>query len=161
MNCVFRRLSIADLELFLFLHGGQPPLDHEWQASIDAYQACEEEHGDISRVRILVVTDGGAPSSRQRGKLNDFLKGRILPISVISDSALVRGVVTAFSWFNPKIRSFPPRLAWQACEHVNVPQRHYVRVFAEFVEMQKQSGTNSALQAALLHLEEARAGVRP
>ena len=69
----------------------------------------------------LVATKGGGPTSTQRKYLNDLLAGRHVPVAVMSSSTAVRGVVTALSWFNRKIKAFPPEGLADALTYLEIP----------------------------------------
>ncbi len=68
----------------------------------------------------VVLTDGGSPNASQRAQANELLGGQDKPCAVISDSMMVRGVVTAFSWFNKEISVFNPTAIDQAFRFINV-----------------------------------------
>ncbi len=102
-NMVQQFVKISLGEVMLVAHTAKPPNEEEWNAYVGAVQVH-----DIEKLRSLVFTDGGAPNTAQRGQLNDALKGKTSIGAVVSPSALVRGVVTALRWFNPKIKAFAP-----------------------------------------------------
>jgi hypothetical protein len=92
------------------------PTDEEWRH----YLEVVERHG-IDRTMQLIFTDGGGPSPTQRKYLNDLLRGRTVPVAVVSGSATIRGTVTALSWFNRKIRAFPPTGLRDALVYLEIP----------------------------------------
>ena len=94
--------------VMIALHSEEAPTDAEWNGYLDAMAHVP----DLSALRSIAFTDGGAPNSRQRKALNDLLAPRLkgspgLAVAV-SSSALVRSVVTALSWFNPNVKAFAP-----------------------------------------------------
>jgi hypothetical protein len=102
--------------LFLVVYGTASPTDHEW---VD-YLELVERHG-IERTMQLVVTDGGGPTQMQRRYLDDLLAGRNLPVAVVTGSTLVRGTITAISWFNRSIKAFPPSEVRDAMAYLEIP----------------------------------------
>ena len=115
--------------LFLVVYGTADPTDEEW----DAYLGLVKHHG-IDRTMQLICTDGGEPSTQQRKVLNEVLGGRPVPVAVVSSSVRVRGTVTALSWFNRKIRAFPPWALKDALAYLEIPatrQRLIDRVVGE------------------------------
>lgn len=90
-------------DIMITIHTDRPPSDPEWREYIDSLRGR-----DLTELRSIVFTDGGAPSSKQRKELNEFLSGTAVNGIVVSESLAVRGVVTALSWFNPKIKPFAP-----------------------------------------------------
>ena len=95
-------LKVID-RLFIVVYGTADPTDEEWRG----YLELVEHHG-VERTMQLICTDGGEPTSTQRRHLNEVLRGRTVPVAVVSGSARVRGTVTALSWFNRKIKAFSP-----------------------------------------------------
>jgi hypothetical protein len=101
---------------FIVVYGPRNPTNEEWES----YLAEVERHGFESTVQ-LIVTEGGGPDSPQRKLLNDKLKGRPVPVAVVSKNPIIRGVVTALSWFNSQIRSFVPSHFADALRHLGLP----------------------------------------
>lgn len=96
-------------ELFVVVHPDRPPTDDDWTAYIRSWHPL-----DMGRMRTLVFTDGGGPNAAQRKLANQALRGRSSLTAVVSSSPMVRGIVTALSWFNPKIKAFSPEEALEA-----------------------------------------------
>lgn len=103
-------------QTFIVVYGTRNPSNEEWEG----YLAVVERQGFESTVQ-LIVTEGGGPDSPQRKLLNDKLKGRSVPVAVISKNPIIRGVVTALSWFNTKIRAFVPSNFAEALRHLGLP----------------------------------------
>lgn len=89
--------------LFVVAYGDMSPTLEEWVR----YLHEVERHG-IDRTMHLIVTEGGGPNATQRRHLDELLAGRSVPVAVMSGSPAIRGMVTALSWFNGKIRAFYP-----------------------------------------------------
>ena len=102
--------------LFLVVYGTSNPSDEEWAE----YLALVKRHG-VERTMQLIFTDGGEPSAPQRRVLNELLQGRTVPVAVVSSSVRVRGTVTALSWFNRRIRAFPPTGLHEAIAYLEIP----------------------------------------
>lgn len=99
--------------VIVVVHGKQQPADEEWNAFVDL---CAKHLNG----RCLVDADAG-PTPAQRSKLNERTKAGPLQTAVCSDSSIVRGLVTAFSWFNPKIKAFSKTDIDGALRHLDVP----------------------------------------
>lgn len=102
--------------LFIVVYGTANPTDDEWGGYLDLV-----EHHGVERTMQLICTDGGEPTSAQRRELNELLNGRTVPVAVVSGSARVRGTVTALSWFNRKIKAFPPSGLREAIAYLEIP----------------------------------------
>lgn len=113
-------------DLVIMVHSKANPLDTELCAYFD-----ELRTKDVSSIRVLVFTDGGGLSASQRKELNEVLNGRQQMCAVISNDNLVRGVVTALSWFNRGIKSFPTNATKDAFTYLRIPEREHEKVWIE------------------------------
>lgn len=102
--------------LLLSVHGEPAPTDEEW------HRYCEWIPGLLSHpnAAAIVITDGGAPSSAQREQMRKALGTAARWTAVITDKVMVRGVVTAIRWFNPKVCAFAPWELPEALKFVGV-----------------------------------------
>ncbi len=98
----------------VFAHATLAPSDVEWSRVLDVYRA----HPNISSLRTLVHTDGGAPNAAQRADLSSLLAGTKMPIAVITTSVLARAAGTALTWLNPGFRMFAPTAFEGALDHI-------------------------------------------
>src|SRR5690349_14838883 len=101
--------------LMITINTTKPPSDAEWNDYLEKFR----RHGP-EKIRTLIFTDGRSPTAAQRKMVNDMLAGKPTTAAVICSSPLVRGVVTALSWFNPKIKVFAPNELNAALEYLNV-----------------------------------------
>lgn len=102
--------------LVIVVLGTEEPTDAEWED----YLRAVERHG-IDRTMQLVVTEGGGPNAMQRRYLSSLLARRSVPVAVVSGSVTIRAVVTAMSWFNHRIRGFPPTSLRDAIAYLAIP----------------------------------------
>lgn len=97
-------LAFARLEsvasAYVLVLSERPPDEADW-ASWVAYIA--EHISPETAPRVLVVTEGGAPSAAQRASLSRVTERHrhAAKVAVCTDSALARGAITALSWFMP------------------------------------------------------------
>lgn len=113
------------------VHTADAPTDEEWEAMLAHYRAHRAP-------RVIVFTEGGGPNTLQRGRLNDTLAGTVVKTAIVSASQVIRGVVTALSWFNPGIRSFSPDRAAQALSYLGVPPGEHDRHMQQVVMLSRQ-----------------------
>jgi hypothetical protein len=112
--------SVEKLEgrtLLLWMHENAEPDDATWDDALKAGRAALSEQGP-GKVAFLVITDGGAPTSTQRKRLFEAMNGAHFPIAVMNTNPLIRGVVTAISWFNPDIKAFAPTRFAEAVDYL-------------------------------------------
>ena len=108
-NMVFRRLGTTQL----VAHGRKNPTEAEWGEFVAASRAATPAIDGV-----LVFTAGGTLNAAQRAEV-EKLFGRVR-ISVLTDSVVARGVVTALGWFGVPIRAFPPGDPEAAMNHLRV-----------------------------------------
>jgi len=112
-------MSAVVEDVLVCVHTGAAPFDHEWDAHVGAASALCERRGE-ARFNSLVVTEGGGPNARQRAALVKALAGKNTQLSIVSDALLVRGIVTAMSWFVAGQRMFPVGQFSSACDHLGL-----------------------------------------
>jgi hypothetical protein len=147
VNMAFSVLpSVTEGGLMILVHSRGSPSDQEW----DGYLAEMTKH-DPEKLLTLVFTDGGAPSAGQRKVVNDFLEGRTSRCAVITKSPIGRGVVSALSWFNPKIKAFPPNAIDDAMRYLGLQTVQFPAVRHQLKVLRDRFGTTpvESLAAAL------------
>jgi len=110
MNSALWR-SNHNQEYVLALHGKLNPADADW----DQYCGLVAKTVSPQTLKGLTITLGAGPNAKQRSTITTIHKEfGVAPDSigaVVTDSALVRGVITALTWAGivRKIRAFPLR----------------------------------------------------
>jgi len=105
-------------------HTKKPPSEEEWHDYIMTHKAYFERGMSM---RFVIFTEGGAPTATQRQKMTDIVAewARSNPdcirSAIVTRSSLVRGVVTAISWFLPIARAFSPENVEQAFAYLEIP----------------------------------------
>lgn len=107
--------------LYLVVHPKASPTDDDWDQLIAFCGAELEDVPTKHPVKVLVYSEGGGPNAAQRRQMIEFLEGRDSITAVLTASAAVRAVVTAFSWFRPDIRAFAPRDLAGAAHYLGLP----------------------------------------
>jgi hypothetical protein len=96
----------------LVVHNSMAPTNDEWEQYLQTVLSGGRLYGgDLTLCRQLVITDGGGPNSAQRAmaqKAAEQMNGAAMPVAVVSSSMFVRGIVTAFNWFNMNLKAFAP-----------------------------------------------------
>ena len=92
--------------LFVVVHSASEASDDEWEQYMLTLSQHRRRVGDS--FQMLIYALGGTPTASQRARLKVVLGSQPVPMAVLSGAPMVRGVVTALSWFNPLIRSFGP-----------------------------------------------------
>lgn len=127
--------------IVILVHTKDAPSDEEWS------RYCE----DVQRWRksvegILVVSEGGGPNTMQRGGLEAALgedfSGKT---AVVTLSRIARGIVTALSWVNPRIKAFATNQMSAASDHVNVSKDEQPQLLTEVTKLRAELGLTGAL----------------
>lgn len=119
---------LSKQSLFLVMHTKDNPTDEEWALYLEFTKK------NLSNLkRNLIITEGGGPSTMQRGLLNDLLEAQNYKpkISIVTLSRLVRGIVTALSWFNPNVKAFSTIQIPAALDYLEVPKEDHEVVMRE------------------------------
>jgi len=106
-DTVLESIAFASVDdLLVLCHSTVSPSDQEWETWI-AREARGEHRG------ILISTEGGAPNSRQRSRVAEKTGKRAgvrPPVALLTDSAIIRSVMTAFAWIlgsEQPMKAFP------------------------------------------------------
>jgi hypothetical protein len=158
LNFGFRRVNFDRLSFFLWLHTDRDPDPRDWKESCEAVRrAIGERGGDLSRVRVFVVSDGGAPNVLQRRQIIDALSGRsiraAIVTSVLETNPLKRGIATALSWTLPDMKFFAPRQVANALEHVDIDRDRFSVLWKAFDEMRGELPPTMTLPIVARHLD--------
>lgn len=134
------------------VHTAAPPSMEEWSTYIDTVlDGGRAFGGDLTRCRQLVITDGGGPNSMQRAQAQKAaaqMNGALMPVAVVSASTFVRGIVTAFNWFNMNLRAFSPSEVKAAFAFLELDPQVVRSIWVELASMQAELGPVETIQNA-------------
>jgi hypothetical protein len=103
--------------LMVLRENGQTPSDAEWDHFLVSVMDSQRRHGAL---RMLVVTDGGGPSTDQRTRLKTALKGKTVRSAVVSDAIKIRFIASAIMLINKEHGSFTRREVEGAYAHLSL-----------------------------------------
>ncbi|MDC0749046.1 hypothetical protein [Polyangium mundeleinium] len=93
-----KRIAFGTIgEVLVLAHADSPPTDPEWNAYVEAWEAHHATHG---RSRLLVCTEGGAPTAAQRHGLDERVRrfgSDTARAAILSESLFARVVTNALS----------------------------------------------------------------
>lgn len=134
------------------VHTSLPPSNDEWNNYIQAVVSAKRAYGgDLLRCCQLVLTDGGGPNSAQRAaaqKAAAQVNGEAMPVAVVSSSTLVRGIVTAFNWFNMNMKVFSPAEVRAAFEFLRIREQAADAIWLALDAIQDELGIVETIQVA-------------
>ena len=140
----FRMVRAGGFDVALWLHTARDPRSDEWTESCSVMAEYMRTTGaDVSTLRALVVSDGGAPNVIQRKEIyGPIMGGRSWKTSVVTgiltESAVKRGIATAVRWFNPKTCFFEPHRIRDALTHVDISPGDFAPVWRALMSMQRR-----------------------
>jgi hypothetical protein len=105
-------------DLLVMCLGSGDPSNRDWEQWAERCRKLEHRG-------ILITTAGGAPNSRQRARIAEVMADveRPPPVALLTDSAVIRHVMTAFSWLlgrKQAIKALPPSATLEAIQWLNV-----------------------------------------
>lgn len=137
--------------LLLAVHGEDAPSDVEWDHYCEFIPQLLLHPNACS----VVLTDGGAPTIMQRERMRKQLGTASRWTAVITDKAMVRGVVTAIRWFNPKVCAFAPWDVRDAFRFVGLSSEQIANVLEALSALDAQLAPRSRVLAeSRKHLQE-------
>lgn len=152
-------LMTPDVRVVLTMHTTRGPSPEDWDAYCELLRRHSEAvQWDLTRVTNLVITDGWAPSTVQRTRLNSIIaQGRSAPrVAVATDSAAVRMVARAFSVFNPMFRVFSPQQLAAASSFVGVTRSSQRDLLAALDQMEEEQLGRGAVKTLEVLRQAAR-----
>jgi hypothetical protein len=120
--------------LNVVVHGPKSPTNLEWARYLADLRLLKG-----TDFRVIVFSHGGSPDGVQRRQLtaafdNEFKK----PVALLTESILVRGVVGALRWFNPRFCAFGSNDVTAACDHLDLTADERDRVRALRAELERE-----------------------
>ncbi len=109
----FQTEDLGRFTLLLVMHTAASPPLAAWEG-FEAYAREQKRRveGDLQRIRSLVISDGGAPSTGQRHTLhNEIWEDQPVKTALLTNSLenpIKRGIATALTWMNAGFKICAP-----------------------------------------------------
>jgi hypothetical protein len=100
-------------QLCVVWHGRETPTEAEWESHLREMRKLRSRP-----LKVLVMSEGGAPSPSQQLRLTPIISSPSVVIAVVSDTIGVRLVVSSLALFTRRIRTF--RRGELALAHVHL-----------------------------------------
>jgi hypothetical protein len=136
-NMVFEAIG----RTLVVVHSRDFPSDAEWDAYLQALLAHISEWKDR---RSLVLTEGGAPSSKQRARMSEVVADSAAPTAVLTGSPAVRATVGALNLRNSAIRAFGPEEIGAALQHLGLGEDERRHIVEALPALQQQVGRSAS-----------------
>jgi hypothetical protein len=141
MECGNAVVELGEIVLGTMLVSELDPPTPEWDQAIEHLIRYLQRHETpVERLRLLTITQGGSPTTRQRAELKVAFEGRHPRVSVVSaalDSPLKRGIATALQWINPQVGLFAPSQVLEALEYLDLTHAQD-KVLQLFLDLERQ-----------------------
>lgn len=119
-----RVMSLGDFCVAVWLHTRVDPPAAEFEAGLaEMVRHRKLRNAGADHVRSLVVSDGGAPSTKQRAQLAaalDHSPSRLAVVTTVLENPIKRGVATALGWLNSDVRFYEPRAFRDAVDYLGL-----------------------------------------
>ncbi|HET6332154.1 MAG TPA: hypothetical protein VFG30_03030 [Polyangiales bacterium] len=125
----------AQDRLYLAVLYGDAPTDEEW----DRWVTMSVERSGRDQ-RVIVESHNSGPNAKQRKELADAVRDVELRVAVLTDSAVVRGIVTALAWLGVPQRAFPIGGYWQAANYLELVPAELDRALEELPRLRAEAG---------------------
>jgi hypothetical protein len=104
--------------MLILRQGKEDPSDAEWDECMRQLTTLLALRSHGRDVKVLVITDGGAPNVSQRERLQKALEKSPIPVAVVSDNVKARITSSAVALLNRHHRSFANADLDQAYAHL-------------------------------------------
>jgi hypothetical protein len=152
MEMDYAHLLCGDTYLVIWLHSDIDPISERWTECIREMESLKRNvSGDLSKIKALVVTDGGAPDAVQRRALmTETFGGQVksAAITTVLSNPIKRGIATAILWLNPDFRAFAPNQFDLALKHLNL-EAYSANVLTVLKTLQLKMPPNETLRIIL------------
>ncbi len=140
------------------IHTTAAPSEAEWMGYLNELSQLRAQLAEPSAVRGLTLTDGGAPNAGQRRRLVQTAGEAAIRASIVTDSALVRGAVTALSWVKQGPRAYPPARFDDALANLELPPSAAKSIIEDLLAIQHTmapvSTARAIVEAQAAHRQE-------
>lgn len=129
------------MRVVVMAHNRAQISDAEWETGYLAAIREVRDSAGKDTASNLVFAEGQGPNAKQRATGNaifDAKDGYRFRVAVVTDSILVRGVVTTLSWFNPLISAYGPTDWEKAVTHVRLGPKQYPELLAAVRKLKGQ-----------------------
>ncbi len=120
----------------------KPPTEEEWARWIALLQDHAKPY-----LRVLVETQAG-PNAAQRKALAQATRGEDVRFAILTDSIVVRGIVTALAWLGVPHRAFPTIQQQQAADYLELTNAQLERARQELQRLRGEVETHPSTIAS-------------
>jgi hypothetical protein len=123
----FDRVAVA-------VHDSVPPTDNEWDRWLSYYRS----RPGLPARALIESQHGVGPNATQRKLLIEDTRNIDVRAAILTDSLVVRGIVTAIAWLGIPQRAFPTGQFRQAGEFLQLTDLELARAVEEIAKLRAQ-----------------------
>jgi len=126
--------------LYLAVLCGGAPTDDEWSrwVALGVRRNGQQQ-------RVLIESRGGGPTAKQRQAILSANKADVR-IAVMTDSTVVRGIVTAVAWFGVALRAVPLNRFEAAATYLELTPEELATAIDMFPKLRLEASINDTAQ---------------
>jgi len=121
--------------LYLAVLRGAPPTDAEWERWIT--MGVERSGRDQ---RVIVESHNSGPNAAQRKAITDAMRNVDVRVAVMTNSAVVRGIVTALAWLGTQQSAFPLNAERQAAGYLGLTPEELQQALEQLPRLRREVG---------------------
>jgi hypothetical protein len=123
--------TVLGEDLIVFVCTGEVLAEPEWQAYARSLEPLVGRYRAEGRmIKFAVIADEVGPNAKQRAALVDVLNGVPTRTAVISNSMIMRNLITAFGWLNFSVKGFAPTQFLAAASYLELSREQRTSVLA-------------------------------
>ena len=128
--------------IFVVAQGEEAPSLDDWEQCVRALDA------ELAELKgVLLFSAGGGMNAKQREQMAELVKRGRLRVAVLTNSKIVRGAVTAMSWFEIPIEAFDCNDESRALDYLLVEAEARTSVLTALSELMLQVPSTVRLRA--------------
>lgn len=127
------RFDLVD-HVMLIVHADMPPDDADWQRMVTVRNSNRAK----IRGNLVIAPPRASINAAQRADVASFMKASGVPIAVITDSALIRGVARAVGFLGVQVRAYPRNELVDALNFLMVPPSRHADMVRRIEALQAQ-----------------------
>jgi hypothetical protein len=157
MEMAFSVEDRGSLKLVAVMHTAATPPAEEWRQFEELLRKARGPQSVfIDHLRLLVISDGGAPNTHQRHTVqNDIFGGTPVKTALLTNSLgnpIKRGIARALTWMNPSFQICAPHDLGAALRHLDL-SHDFDAVWSRCVALQAQLAPVETLKTIATHVE--------
>ncbi len=157
MEMAFSVEDRGRLKLLVVMHTAAAPPADEWRRFEELLRKARGPQCIfLDQLRVLVISDGGAPNTHQRHTVqNDIYEGKPVKTALLTNAlgnSIKRGIARALTWMNPSFQICAPHDLGAALRHLDL-SHDFEAVWSRCCALQAELAPLATLKTIATHVE--------